>query len=75
MPWTDSSPLSYWEDFAIVRQARPSDVADLPYGGGALGRLLQGPWLGFGWDVQATLALLGFLVASAVLTARFFRWE
>jgi ABC-2 type transport system permease protein len=37
--------------------------------------LLQGPWLGFGWDTQAMLVLLGFLAVSALLTVRFFRWE
>lgn len=37
--------------------------------------LLQGPWLGFGWDSQAMLVLLGFLAVSALFTLRFFRWE
>jgi ABC-2 type transport system permease protein len=36
---------------------------------------LQNPWLGFGWDVNASLIVVGILVVSALLAARFFRWE
>ena len=36
---------------------------------------LQDPWLGFGWNVHASLVVGGFLVAATLLSARFFRWE
>ncbi len=36
--------------------------------------LLQNPWLGFGWDWQATAIVAGMLVVSIGLAARFFRW-
>lgn len=38
-------------------------------------RLLQDPWLGFGWSWGALAALVGFLVVPAVLALRLFRWE
>lgn len=38
-------------------------------------RLLQDPWLGLGWNVNEMLIVTGILVASAVLSLRFFRWE
>ncbi len=37
--------------------------------------LLQDPWLGFGWQVKASLIVAGIMVAAALLAARFFRWE
>ena len=37
--------------------------------------LLQDPWLGFGWNWQATLIVTAMLVVSVALAARFFRWE
>ena len=37
--------------------------------------LLQDPWNGFGWNVGAFFACSGFMLAAAVLSARFFRWE
>jgi len=36
---------------------------------------LQGPWLGFGWDVKASLIVAGMLVASLLVAWRTFRWE
>lgn len=36
---------------------------------------IQDPWLGFGWNVHASLVVGGFLVAATLLSARFFRWE
>jgi ABC-2 type transport system permease protein len=36
---------------------------------------LQGPYLGFGWDVQASLIVAGITVMATVLAARFFRWD
>jgi ABC-2 type transport system permease protein len=38
-------------------------------------RLLQDPWLGFAWTGGALVALAGFLVVTAALTLRLFRWE
>jgi ABC-2 type transport system permease protein len=37
--------------------------------------MLQDPWLGFGWNVSASLIVVGITVAAALLSARFFRWE
>lgn len=37
--------------------------------------LIQDPWLGFGWNGQASLITTGILVVAAVLSARFFRWD
>jgi ABC-2 type transport system permease protein len=37
--------------------------------------VLQDPWLGFGWNVPASLIVTGITVASAALAARFFRWQ
>ena len=36
---------------------------------------LQDPWLGFGWNVQASLIVLGVTIVAVFLSARFFRWE
>lgn len=37
--------------------------------------LLQDPWVGFGWNTQATIIITGILVVATGLSARFFRWE
>ena len=37
--------------------------------------MLQDPWLGFGWHMNASLIVAGITVVSAGLAARFFRWE
>lgn len=37
--------------------------------------LVQAAWLGQGWDWTAFAAVTGFLVVSASLAARLFRWE
>jgi ABC-2 type transport system permease protein len=37
--------------------------------------ILQEPWLGFGWQTNASLITAGITVVSAGLAARFFRWE
>lgn len=37
--------------------------------------VLQDPWLGFGWNRDASLIVTGIMVVSAGLSARFFRWE
>jgi len=37
--------------------------------------LLQDPWLGFAWNGTASLIVVGFMVAAAVVSVRFFRWE
>lgn len=37
--------------------------------------MLQNPWLGFGWHTSASLITAGITVVSALLAARFFRWE
>lgn len=36
---------------------------------------LQDPWLGFGWNLSASLIVGGITVVSALLSLRFFRWE
>jgi ABC-2 type transport system permease protein len=36
---------------------------------------LQNPWLGFDWYTSASLITAGITVVSALLAARFFRWE
>lgn len=36
---------------------------------------LQEPWLGFGWDTVASLLVVGFAAASALVAVRFFRWD
>ena len=38
-------------------------------------RLLQDPWLGFGWNVGETLIVVGIAVVAALISLRFFRWE
>jgi ABC-2 type transport system permease protein len=38
-------------------------------------RLLQDPWLGFGWAGTASLVVAGVLVGSVALSVRFFRWD
>jgi ABC-2 type transport system permease protein len=37
--------------------------------------ILQNPWLGFSWYTSASLITAGITVVSALLAARFFRWE
>jgi len=37
--------------------------------------MLQDPWLGFGWNVNASLIVAGITVLATLLSARFFRWE
>jgi ABC-2 type transport system permease protein len=36
---------------------------------------LQEPWLGFGWQVTASLIVAGFLAATTILSVKFFRWQ
>lgn len=38
-------------------------------------QLLQGPWLGKGWNLDASLIVAGITVVATLLSARFFRWE
>jgi IstB-like ATP binding protein len=59
---------------------RPAILIDVHQSARAITRrrlvlMLQGPWLGFGWDARASFATLGFLVVAAALALRFFRWE
>jgi ABC-2 type transport system permease protein len=37
--------------------------------------LMQDAWLGFGWAMTQAIITLAFLLVSAVLALRFFRWE
>lgn len=37
--------------------------------------ILQDPYLGLGWNVQASLIVAGITVVATALAARFFRWE
>lgn len=38
-------------------------------------RLLQDPWLGYGWSGTASLVVAGVLAGSVALSIRFFRWD
>jgi ABC-2 type transport system permease protein len=38
-------------------------------------RLVQDPWLGFGWNGLETLIVLGITLGAGVISLRFFRWE
>jgi ABC-2 type transport system permease protein len=38
-------------------------------------RLLQDPWLGFGWNWLETGIVVAFTVVAALISLRFFRWE
>jgi ABC-2 type transport system permease protein len=37
--------------------------------------MLQDPWLGFGWNGNASLIVGGFTIMTIILSSRFFRWE
>ncbi len=37
--------------------------------------MMQGPWLGQGWDTVASLVTLGFLAGASALAIVLFRWE
>ena len=37
--------------------------------------LLQEPWLGFGWQVQASLVVGAITIVATVLTIKFFKWD
>ena len=37
--------------------------------------ILQDPYIGYGWDGQASLIVAGITVVATALAARFFRWE
>ncbi|MCH7724927.1 MAG: ABC transporter permease [Planctomycetes bacterium] len=38
-------------------------------------KLIQDPWLGFGWNNTELLIVLGILAVSGLLAIRFFKWE
>ncbi|MBN2099505.1 MAG: ABC transporter permease [Dehalococcoidia bacterium] len=38
-------------------------------------RLIQDPWLGYGWDWDSFLILIGVTVVAALASLRLFRWE
>jgi ABC-2 type transport system permease protein len=38
-------------------------------------RLLQDPWLGFGWNWTETVIVVAVTVGAALVSLRFFRWE
>ena len=38
-------------------------------------QLLQGPWLGLGWDWTAAGIVAAWGAAATLVTARWFRWE
>jgi ABC-2 type transport system permease protein len=38
-------------------------------------RLIQDPWLGFGWNWHAFLVLIGMTLAASLASLRLFRWE
>lgn len=37
--------------------------------------LIQNPWLGFGWEVNASLIVVGITIAATALTVKFFKWD
>lgn len=37
--------------------------------------MLQDPSLGFGWNLNASLIVVGYMVVATLLAGRFFRWE
>jgi ABC-2 type transport system permease protein len=37
--------------------------------------MLQDPYLGFGWNQNASLIVIGITITTTALAARFFRWE
>jgi ABC-type polysaccharide/polyol phosphate export permease len=37
--------------------------------------ILQDPYLGFGWNTNASLIVAGITVVATALAYRFFRWE
>lgn len=37
--------------------------------------LIQDPWLGFGWNTEYSLIVVGITVVASLLAIRFFRWE
>jgi len=38
-------------------------------------RLIQDPWLGFGWNMTETIIVVGITIGAALISLRFFRWE
>ena len=38
-------------------------------------QLLQEPWLGFGWQVKASLIVGGITIVATALSVKFFRWD
>jgi len=38
-------------------------------------QLLQEPWLGFGWQTNASLIVAGITVIATALSVRFFKWD
>jgi len=38
-------------------------------------QLLQEPWLGFGWQVNASLIVGGITLAATALSVKFFKWD
>ena len=37
--------------------------------------LLQDPWLGFGWQVIASLIVGGITLVATAITVKFFKWD
>lgn len=38
-------------------------------------QLLQEPWLGFGWQVHASLIVAGITIVATALSVKFFKWD
>jgi hypothetical protein len=38
-------------------------------------RLIQDPWLGYGWNWDAFMILAGVTVVASLASLRLFRWE
>jgi ABC-2 type transport system permease protein len=38
-------------------------------------QLIQEPWLGFGWQVNASLVVAGITVVATALSVKFFKWD
>ena len=38
-------------------------------------QLIQEPWLGFGWQVNASLIVGGITIIATALSVKYFKWE
>jgi ABC-2 type transport system permease protein len=36
---------------------------------------IQDPWLGFGWNIKASLIVTGIMLVASLISVRFFQWD